>query len=81
MENDVYLRSFARAAELLGGVDKLAEHLNVPQAHLRWWIKGLAKPPAHLFLRVVDLLMDQKLQRQDESRATPESSGAPLADG
>ena len=80
MESDVYIRSFARAAELLGGVDKLAAHLNVSQSHLQLWIKGLGDPPVALFLRVVDLLMDQKLRRQDESHGTPESSGAPLAD-
>jgi hypothetical protein len=72
MKNDVYIRSFARAAELLGGVDKLAAHLNVSKSHLRWWIKGSGSPPVDLFLRVVDLLMDQKLRRQVESRATPE---------
>jgi hypothetical protein len=81
MKNDVYIRSFARAAELLGGVDKLAAHLNVSQSHVRWWIKGLDKPPMDLFLRVVDLVMDQKFGRQDESRAIPEPSADPLADG
>lgn len=70
MENDVYVRSFMRAAELLGGVDKLAAHLNVAQSHLQLWMKGLGNPPVDLFLRVVDLLMEEKLQRQDEPRAT-----------
>ncbi len=80
MENEVYIRSFARAAELLGGLDKLAAHLNVSQSHLELWIKGLGNPPVDLFLRVVDLLMDQKLRREDESHGTPDSSDAPLAD-
>ncbi|MFN2646139.1 MAG: hypothetical protein ABR570_14210 [Burkholderiales bacterium] len=48
-----------RAAELLGGRDKLARVLRVPVSELDKWIAGEAKPPREVFLRVVDLILDE----------------------
>jgi hypothetical protein len=55
----VFSRALLRAAELIGGRDKLAKVLRVPKADLDHWIAGEAKPPRELFLRVVDLILDE----------------------
>ena len=59
MAASVYSRSFQKAAELIGGYDKLCRYLQVPPAKLREWIEGKAEPPAGIFLRVVDFLLDE----------------------
>jgi hypothetical protein len=55
----VHSRAVLRAAELLGGRDKLARVLRVPKADIDKWISGEAKPPREVFLRVVDLILDE----------------------
>ena len=55
----VYSRALQRAAELLGGRDKLAHILQVPKADLDTWIAERSKPPRDVFLRVVDLILDE----------------------
>jgi len=48
-----------KAAELLGGRDKLAKALRVPRAELDKWIADQGKPPRDTFLRLVDLILDE----------------------
>ena len=55
----VYSRALLRATELVGGRDKLARVLRVPIYELEKWIAGEAKPPRDVFLRVVDLILDE----------------------
>ena len=55
----MYSRALLRAAELVGGREKLANVLRVPMGELDKWIGGEAKPPRELFLRVVDLILDE----------------------
>jgi hypothetical protein len=55
----VYSRALLRAAELVGGRDQLARVLRVPKAELENWIAGEAKPAREVFLRVVDLILDE----------------------
>ena len=55
----VYIRALQRAAELVGGRDKLGRVLRVPLSELDKWIAGEAKPPREVFLRVVDLILDE----------------------
>ena len=55
----VYSRALLRAAELIGGRDKLARVLGVSKADLDNWIAGEAKPPREVFLRAVDLILDE----------------------
>ena len=55
----VYSRAVLRAAELLGGRDKLGKVLRVPKDELDKWISGAAKPPREVFLRVVDIILDE----------------------
>ena len=55
----VYSRALLKAAELLGGRDALAKILQVPSAELERWIADEAKPPREMFLRVVDIILDE----------------------
>jgi len=66
----VYSRALLRAAELMGGRDKLARALRVPKGELDKWIADDAKPPREVFLRVVDLILDGTA---GEGSDTPES--------
>lgn len=59
MSASVYSRALLRAAELLDGRDKLAKALRVPKAELDKWISDEIKPPRELFLRVVDIILDE----------------------
>ena len=59
MTASVYSRALLRAAELLGGCDKLARVLRVPKDELDTWIGGDAKPSREVFLRVVDIILDE----------------------
>jgi len=55
----VYSRTFQKAAELCGGAKKLARQLRVPLADLEKWMAGAATPPMHIFLKAVDLVLDE----------------------
>jgi hypothetical protein len=56
-----------KAAELLGGRKKLARYLLAPAADLDKWIAGEAKPPLAIFLRAVDLIIDETTPSGDSS--------------
>jgi hypothetical protein len=53
----VYARTLHRACEVVGGVDALSRHLNVPAAVLARWIGGLEAPPLDKFLAAVDIVL------------------------
>ena len=59
MAASVYSRTLQKAAELFGGRKALCRHLNVPQADLQRWIDDKAVPPIGVFLRAVDLLIEE----------------------
>jgi hypothetical protein len=59
MAASVYSRALQKAAELLGGRDKLSKILQVPAADIDKWIADQAKPPREIFLRIVDLILDE----------------------
>ncbi len=55
---DVRARTLKRAAEIMGGEERLALHLKVTPSHLALWIRGTESPPDHIFLKAVDLVTD-----------------------
>lgn len=67
----VYSRALLRATELLGGREKLARVLRVPVAEIDKWIAGAAKPPREVFLRVVDLILDETGPSVDSDAQDP----------
>jgi len=59
MAASVYSRALQKAAQLVGGREKLAKVLQVPRAEIDRWIADEAKPPREVFLRIVDLILDE----------------------
>ena len=52
----VHVRALQRAAQLVGGRDRLAQHLKVRVSHVDAWMSGKRATPPGIFLRVVDLI-------------------------
>lgn len=61
-EIDVYVRTLGRAAALSGGTQALAKKLHVTPEQLDAWIAGAEHTPDSVFLRAVDLLMEDTLR-------------------
>lgn len=62
-----------KAAELVGGQKKLAERLGVGVAEIEKWMAGKTATPREIFLRVVDLIIDEITPAEGSS----DSDGAP----
>jgi len=58
MAPSVYSRTLQKAAEAAGGQKKLARLLRVPIAELEKWIGDKDEPPMSIFLKAVDLVLD-----------------------
>ena len=61
---DVYIRTLARAAEIVGGATELAFRLKVTPSHLSLWMGGLEPCPANVFLQAVDLVLEHEINAQ-----------------
>jgi hypothetical protein len=53
----VYARTLHRACLVLGGLQQLAGHLEVPEASLRGWMVGEQEPPKPVFLACVEVVL------------------------
>ena len=73
MTVSVQSRALRKAAELAGGQKKLAERLGVSVAEIENWIAGRTATPREIFLRVVDLIIDEITPAEGSS----EPDGAP----
>jgi hypothetical protein len=71
----VYSRTFQKAAELCGGQKRLARQLRVPLADLEKWIGGGETPPTNVFLRAIDLVLDET--PSPAASSDPEDPAAP----
>jgi len=67
----VYSRALRKAAELIGGRAKLCRHLRVPMAELEQWIDDKAVPPIAIFLRAVDLVIEDTPAPGDSGPGEP----------
>ena len=56
----VYARALKRAAEIVGGREQLALHLNVLPSHLALWMDGAQPTPQDIFLKAVDLISESE---------------------
>lgn len=72
----VYMRALLRATQLVGGnLDLLAVFLDVSPKQVTLWMSGVVQMPDDAFLKVVDLLMDQRDSATREAqRATSYAS-------
>jgi DNA-binding transcriptional regulator YdaS (Cro superfamily) len=59
--NGIHERTLLRAAGILGGVDALAERLQVHPAVLVMWMRGSATLPQEVFLKVVDIVLERDI--------------------
>ena len=53
----VHARTLHRACLILGGVDALAKHLDIPEDDLRSWLRGEHTPPERVFLSAVEIVL------------------------
>lgn len=59
MDRDVSVRTLRRAAEIAGGPARLRKYLNVSALCLAAWMAGVDTAPTHVFLKAVDLIMEE----------------------
>jgi hypothetical protein len=59
-EEDTYRVALVRAAELVGGAKALCARLQVPMPTMTRWLAGFERPPMGVFLRVVDVLIEER---------------------
>ena len=64
----MYIRTLARAAEIVGGAQELAFRLKVTPSHLSLWMGGLEPCPGHVFLMAVDLVLEREIALQKTPR-------------
>jgi len=78
MAASVYSRALRKAADLHGGRDRLSKLLQVPAADIAKWIADQGKPPREIFLRIVDLILDETEPAADagESQEPPSRDAA-----
>lgn len=73
---DVYIRTLARAAEIVGGQQELAFRLKVTPSHLSLWMGGLEPCPGDAFLMAVDLVLEREIALQ-KKRLVPQPEAQP----
>ncbi len=64
MAADVYVKTLARAALIVGGVDRLALQLKVRPELLALWLCGERHPPTDAFLNAVDIVVADTVSPQ-----------------
>ena len=52
------------AAKLAGGAPRLRDRLGVRSAQMLAWLSGAQDPPRHVFLRSVEMLLDDLERRR-----------------
>lgn len=52
-----YTRTLRAACVLLGGIEALARHLDVPASFVRSWLEGAQAPPEPQFLGALELVL------------------------
>lgn len=67
----IHSQALQRAAELLGGMHELCAYLQVPAEEMRRWVDGGDGPPAGIFLRVVDLIVEASAVNEQAPSAPP----------
>jgi hypothetical protein len=66
----VHAKTLQRAAEIVGGEQELALRLQVTPSHLALWIQGIEQPPGDIFLRAVDLVVDNDVLSKLPNRSS-----------
>jgi hypothetical protein len=53
-----YTETLSCAAATIGGLERLAQFLDVPRSRLQRWIAGEEAPPNQVFLDALDVIAD-----------------------
>ena len=53
----VYTEALRRAASAIGGEERLASALNLPEPNVRSWLSGEESPPLDVYHKALDLLI------------------------
>ena len=80
MPQGVHARVLQRAAELLGGREKLRAHLGASRRDLEAWLAGDQEAPLDAFLRAVDVISARPMsptQRRDAILSHPATATPP----
>jgi len=65
-----------RAAEILGGEEKLALRLKVTPSHLSIWLAGIDAPPTQVFFEAVDLITEHDVSSMSTRQPPPSADAA-----
>ena len=68
MKTDLARRANAirRAATMMGGLAPLAQHLNLPERQLDYWMRDIGTPPDTVFFDVIDIIIERAGKRAAE---------------
>ena len=58
-----------RAATMLGGLDRLAERLQVAERQLDYWMRDIGTPPDALFFDVIEIIIERAGKQVPERAA------------
>jgi hypothetical protein len=53
----VFARTLHRACLIVGGIEQLAQQLDVSHRDLRAWVRGEQNPPEPIFLAAVEIVL------------------------
>ena len=68
MASSVKTKALQIAARKLGGPRKLRDYLRMPTADVVSWLSGMQEPPAPVFLRALELILDDLDRRAPRLR-------------
>ena len=68
MHRELKARLLARACDIAGGRDALAQRLDIELHSLEFWLAGRATPPERVFIAVVDLVLEDDIARARQDR-------------
>ena len=75
--NAIYVETLRRVAERVGGVDELALRLHIQPGLLNAWLGGVLPCPSEMFLKAVDVLVEEDLRPWIKDIAEPTTNGPP----
>jgi len=79
MKTELAARALAirRAATMMGGLDRLAERLRLPERQLDYWMRDIGTPPDTVFFDVIDIIIERAGKRSAERPALVPARPAP----
>jgi hypothetical protein len=81
MASSVYSRTLQKAVELMGSRAKLCRYLHVPTTDLDQWLSDEKTPPLGVFLRTVDLVIEETSPPRGSEPGDPPSPREGAASG